>query len=171
MNKTDHTEFYRYFMLRTVPTSLSPADRHVQILDNYIFNTRLRLRTLRVPGDSRRERYLQQRIWASLNSNTELMTTEIELAEEEYAQFSTFEGREIRKNRYRSEVMGDAFDLDIYLGQLKGLVRAAFSFPSHDAARSFTPPSSEYLDISEYPQFRDEVLVDTTSEEVFSAVE
>src|SRR3954466_12834957 len=39
----------RKFLLRELPEPLTRAGKHIQIWDNYITNTRLRLRKIRVP--------------------------------------------------------------------------------------------------------------------------
>ena len=49
MNKTSRTELRRVFLLENLPKPLTRASRHLQIFDNYIENTRLRLRSVRVP--------------------------------------------------------------------------------------------------------------------------
>src|SRR5215213_10905445 len=47
--KYARTERERRFLLRELPEPLTRASEHVQIWDNYITNTRLRLRRIRVP--------------------------------------------------------------------------------------------------------------------------
>src|SRR5918912_3220801 len=47
--KYARTERERKFLLRELPEPLTRASEHVQIWDNYITNTRLRLRRIRVP--------------------------------------------------------------------------------------------------------------------------
>jgi CYTH domain-containing protein len=168
MNKTARRDYNRYFLLPAIPETLTVSGPHLQILDNYIFNTRLRLRIVRNPGDSARQRSLEQRIWETDHSNVISETNAIQLDEAEHAQFRILEGREIRKNRYRSEAAGNKFHVDIYLGDLRGLIRASFSFDDLAAALAFEPPLAEYLDISEDSFFRDEQIVDKALSDVLS---
>ena len=49
MDKTARTETRRIFLLHNLPEPLTRASRHLQIFDNYIENTRLRLRSVRIP--------------------------------------------------------------------------------------------------------------------------
>jgi len=49
MNKTALPEYYRLFLIERLPEPLTPAGAHLQLFDNYIENTRLRLRLIRDP--------------------------------------------------------------------------------------------------------------------------
>src|SRR5829696_160674 len=59
--KYARTERERKFLLRELPEPLTRASRHVQIWDNYITNTRLRLRRIRVPETKERVWKLTQK--------------------------------------------------------------------------------------------------------------
>ena len=61
MNKTAQTEFHRLFLIESLPEPLTHASSHLQIFDNYIENTRIRLRLMRDPSTSVWTRILQQR--------------------------------------------------------------------------------------------------------------
>ena len=43
MNKTALTQFRRLFLIERLPEPLEPKSAHLQIFDNYIEGTRLRL--------------------------------------------------------------------------------------------------------------------------------
>jgi len=49
MNKTAQTELHRLFLIERLPDPLLPASSHLQIFDNYIENTRMRLRQIHDP--------------------------------------------------------------------------------------------------------------------------
>jgi CYTH domain-containing protein len=51
-----------------------------------------------------------------------------------------FEANEIRKNRYHFEFEGRQFSVDMFLGDLFGLVLAEVSFDNDHELESFAPP-------------------------------
>ena len=61
MDKTARTELYRLFLIERLPEPLTPMSAHIQLFDNYIENTRLRLRNIRVPETKEWRHVLQQR--------------------------------------------------------------------------------------------------------------
>jgi hypothetical protein len=99
MDKTNRTEIHRTFLLEALPEPLTRASAHIQIFDNYIPGTRLRLRSVRNPESASWTRILQQRFPAAEGNLSNMRLTEIYLNDAEYAQFQIFEGAEIRKNR------------------------------------------------------------------------
>ncbi|MDQ2747757.1 MAG: hypothetical protein M3T96_10925 [Acidobacteriota bacterium] len=154
MNKTFRLELRRVFLLRNLPESLTRASRHLQIFDNYIENTRLRLRSIRVPETKEWTWILQQR--TPLENLFGWQISEIHLNETEHAAFEIFEGREvgknervetreIRKNRYFYEHAGETIVIDLFLGELWGLTLAQVIFENSEQMKSFTaPPFSIY---------------------------
>jgi CYTH domain-containing protein len=181
MNKTAKTEIARLFLIEDLPEPLTRASGHVQIFDNYIENTTLRLRSIRVPETKAWTRILQQR-HASLDGDAPFWkVAEIYLSELEYSLFEQFEGREIRKNRYFHEYDGKMFAFDVFLGRLWGLNLAKIEFDSHeDAARFEAPPftifevsadlffSGEKLVTKRFDDVRDEVAKVGAAEQVTS---
>ncbi len=148
MNKTSRTETRRIFLLRNLPEPLTRASRHLQIFDNYIENTRLRLRSVRVP-ETKEWTWTLQQITANLNSATREIA-EIRLNETEHAVFEIFEGREIsrnervetneiRKNRYFSEFDDRKIEVDLFLGALWGLITAQIYFETVEESETFKP--------------------------------
>ena len=140
MNKTAQTELHRLFLMESLPNPLTPASSHLQIFDNYIENTRIRLRQIRDPYSGTWTRILQQRFLAGEGGSALTKLAEIYLNEAEYAYFAAFEGREIRKNRYFHEFDGVSFAFDIYLGDLWGLTMAKVDFEMQDSMERFLPP-------------------------------
>ena len=130
MNKTAQIEYRRLFLLEGLPEPLTRASAHIQLFDNYIEHTRLRLRAVRAPETKEWTRILQQRITVDHDAAGTLKTSEIYLNDDEYAQFEQFEGSEIRKNRYFHELDGRMIAFDVYLGKLWGLNTAFVEFQS-----------------------------------------
>jgi CYTH domain-containing protein len=153
MNKTAQTELHRLFLLDGLPDPLTRASSHLQIFDNYIENTRLRLRSIRNPATKDWTRILQQKFLANKNDPGAAKLAEIYLSEEEYAVFERFEGREIRKNRYFHEFDGRQFAFDVFLGDLWGLNLAKVDFDKHDEILAFEPPPFAIFEVTSDPFF------------------
>ncbi len=136
MDKTYRDEFSRLFVVDHLPGSFSPADAHLQIYDNYVSGTRLRFRRIRIPGTRDWTRILQQRIPGS--GHTKI--AEIYLDEDEYRALGAFEGNEIRKNRYFTEIDGAEVAFDIFLGQLAGLKTAKVETETDSGLSAFEFP-------------------------------
>lgn len=167
MNKTAYTEWHRLFLVEGLPEPLTPASSHIQIFDNYIENTRLRLRKVRDPYSKSWTRSLQQRFTAGEGESAITKLAEIHLNDDEYVVFERFEGREIRKNRYFHEFDHAEFVFDVYLGRLWGLNTAKAEFSSHDAMIDFTPPPFAVLEVTGDPFFAGNNLV----EQVFTDIQ
>ena len=159
MNKTAQTEFYRLFLIDGLPDPLTPASSHLQLFDNYIENTRLRLRSIRDPYSRSWTRVLQQRFLILDGESAIAKLAEIHLNEAEYAVFERIQGREIRKNRYFHEFDRLSFAFDVYLGDLWGLNAAKIEFETPEQMENFLPPPFAIFEISNDPFFAGANLV------------
>jgi CYTH domain-containing protein len=139
MDKTYRNEFRRLFLLEHLPEPMTRADAHLQIFDNYLENTRLRLRSIRVPETKEWNWILQQRFAVDEDSAC-WKIAEIHLDEAEYHLFERFEGREIRKNRYFYESDGRQLEIDVFLGNLWGLNLARVCFETIEELREYQFP-------------------------------
>ncbi len=135
MDKTYTTQFRRVFLLQNLPEPLTRASRHLQIFDNYIENTRLRLRSVRVPETKKWTYIFEQRFPVDEKDLTVWRVSQIFLNEMEHQAFEQFEGREIktneniatneiRKNRYFYLIEDREIEIDLFLGELWGLILA-----------------------------------------------
>lgn len=120
MNKTTRTNKKRSFIVEGLPMPLTRASSHLQIFDNYLGDTGLRLRSIRVPETKEWIRSIQQ-VRQGKNDGIAEIAAEIFLDEKEYAQLEHLEGNEIRKNRYFYVQAERKFAFDVYLGPLWGL--------------------------------------------------
>lgn len=170
MNKTAKTELHRLFLLDGLPEPLTPASSHLQIFDNYIENTRIRLRSIRDPYTKTWTRIMQQRFSANQSEPGATKIAEIYLNDAEYAAFEHFEGREIRKNRYFHEFDRTPVAFDVFLGDLWGLNIAKVDFESHDEMLAFEPPPFAIFEITDDPFFAGQNLVGKKFEEIRSEV-
>jgi hypothetical protein len=171
MNKTAVAEFRRLFLIEGLPEPLEPKSAHIQIFDNYIEGTRLRLRLIRDPYTRNWTKTMQQHTFPDESSPGAVKIAEIYLNEAEYSNFEQFEGREIRKNRYFHEFDGTSFAFDVYLGELWGLNTARVEFENAEAAREFEPPKFAVFDVTNDPFFLGEMLVGKKFDDVRKHVE
>lgn len=157
MNKFYETELRRVFLIENLPAPLVRASRHLQIFDNYIENTRLRLRSIRAPKTKEWTWILEQR--EPLENLSRWKVSRIRLNETEHAALEIFEGRavksnervetnEIRKNRYFYESGERQIEIDVYLGELWGLNLAKVFFESAEELREFNPPPFALLEVT-----------------------
>ena len=159
MDKTDKMELRRIFLLENLPEPLTRASFHIQLFDNYIEKTRLRLRFERNPQTKNQTWILQQRFPVNENNLSVWNISQIYLNENEYKVFEKFEGREIRKNRYFYEYEGRQFQIDVYLGQLWGLNIANVYFETETEMKDFQIPPFAVFEITNCKFFTGGILV------------
>ncbi|HSU26721.1 MAG TPA: hypothetical protein VLI65_12105 [Pyrinomonadaceae bacterium] len=170
MDKTNRTEIQRLFLLEGLPEPLTRASRHLQIFDNYISKTRLRLRSVRVPETKVWTHILQQRFPAIAGDLSCLKVAEIYLDEGEYERFQIFEGTEIRKNRYFHEFDGRIIAFDLFIGNLWGLNMAKVDFDDIAAAVAYQPPPFALFEVTDESFFDGPILVGKKFEDVQAEV-
>lgn len=150
----------RSFLVEGLPEPLEPFDSHLQIFDNYIENTRIRLRKIRQPETKQWTRVLEQIYFADKDNLAKLKISQMFLNETEYNTFEIFKGREIRKNRYFYNTEDKQFEIDIFLGNLWGLNIAKVYFDSESELENFVIPKFSILEITHDEFFSGENLVD-----------
>lgn len=168
MDKTYRTEFRRRFLIAGLPEPLTRASRHVQIYDNYITGTRMRIRTVRDPETRQWAWMMQQRLADEAGGTARV--GEIHLNEAEHTVFEPFEGNEIRKNRYFHEFNGRSFAFDVYLGALWGLNIASVEFADAASFEQLEMPSFAVLEVTNARFFLGENLVEKKFEDVQAEV-
>ena len=85
-----------------------------------------------------------------------LVRTEVELPvppDEAEALWELTAGRRIATVRHRVDLGGVTAEVDVYAGELDGLVRAEVEFPSVAAAQPFTPPSWFGTEVTDDPRW------------------
>jgi CYTH domain-containing protein len=76
------------------------------------------------------------------------LITNIYLDAQEYELLSVFEANEIRKNRYRFKSEGRQFSVDMFLGELFGLVLAEVSFENDEELDNFLKPQFALAEVT-----------------------
>ena len=171
MNKTAQIELHRTFLIERLPEPLTTASSHLQLYDNYIENTRLRLRQIRDPYAKTWIRILQQRMPATESGMAMTKFAEIHLNDDEYRLFERFEAREIRKNRYFHEFDRISMIFDVYLGRLWGLSMARVDFETIDAMTAYEPPPFIIFEVTNDAFFAGENLVERSFADIQAEVE
>lgn len=143
----------RRYLLDDLPEGLTRASPHVQITDNYITGTHLRLRKVREPQTNKWRVKFTQKFAPNAADLSRTIITNIYLTAAESEVLGVFEANEIRKNRYRYEFAGRKFTIDMFLGDLLGLVLAETGFDSDDELDSFPPPPFAVEDVTQNKLF------------------
>jgi CYTH domain-containing protein len=156
----------RRFLLNEMPEPLTRASEHVQIWDNYITGTRLRLRKIRTPQTKEWRLKLTQKFAPAPIDFSRTTITNTYLSAYEYEVLSVFEGNEIRKNRYPFEYEGRKYSIDVFLGALWGLILAETEFDTDEEMHAFEPPSFVAREVTDDETFTGGRLVELSFEDL-----
>src|SRR5216683_2824380 len=170
-SKYARIERERKYLLQDLPEGVTRADHHLQITDNYIRGTRLRIRKVRDPKTNKWIVKLTQKFAANPEDLSRTIITNTYLNATEAETLSIFEANEIRKNRYRFEFEGRQFSIDMFLGDLFGLVLAEVSFESDAELRGFPKPPFAVADVTHNEIFTGAKLSELTFDDIRNALE
>ncbi len=165
-SKYARLERERRYLLQDLPEGLTRADPHVQITDNYLTGTRLRLRKVRDPRTNKWTVKFTQKFALNPADLSRTIITNTYLNAAEYEVLSVFEANEIRKNRYPFEWEGRKFTIDMFLGDLFGLVLAEVSFETDERLASFPKPPFAIAEVTNNELFTGGKLSDLTFEDI-----
>lgn len=152
-SKYARVERERRYLLQDLPAGLTRPDPHVQITDNYITGTRIRLRKIREPRTNKWTVKLTQKFAPDPNDFSRTMITNIYLNALETEALGISDANEIRKNRYHFEFEGRQWSVDMFLGGLFGLVLAEVSFETDEELDSFPVPPFALADVTNIELF------------------
>jgi len=170
-SKYARVERERRYLLQDLPEGLTRADHHFQITDNYITGTRLRIRKVRDPKTNKWVVKFTQKFAANPDDLSRTVITNIYLNAIEAETLSIFDANEIRKNRYRFPFAGREFSIDMFLGDLFGLVMAEVSFETDEELESFPKPPFAVADVTNNEIFSGGKLCELTFEDIRNEVE
>ena len=165
-SKYARVERERRYLLQDLPEGLTRADPHLQITDNYITGTRLRLRKVREPRSNKWTVKFTQKFAPNPEDLSRTIITNTYLNALEAETLSVFNSNEIRKNRYYFEFEGRRFAIDMFLGDLFGLVLAEVGFATDEELDSFLKPAFALADVTNDPIFSGGRLCELTFAEV-----
>jgi CYTH domain-containing protein len=158
------------YLLRYLPYGISRTDPNLQITDNYITGTRLRIRKVREPRTNKWTVKFTQKFAPDPNDLSRTIITNTYLNALEAEMLSVFDANEIRKNRYPSEFEGRKFSVDMFLGDLFGLVLAEVSFETDDELDNFLKPPFALVDVTNESLFTGGRLCELTFSDVRAAI-
>ena len=166
-SKYARVERERRYLLRDLPEGMTRADPHLQITDNYMTDSRLRLRKVREPRTNKWTVKFTQKFAPNPDdlSRTIITNTYLNALEAEVLS-SIFNSNEIRKNRYPFEFDGRNFSVDMFLGDLFGLVLAETSFETDEDLDNFSAPPFALADVTNEPLFSGGRLCELTFSDV-----
>ena len=147
-SKYARVERERRYLLKDLPEGLTRADHHLQITDNYITGTRLRIRKVRDPKTNKWIVKFTQKFAPNPKDFSRTIITNTYLSAIEAETLSMFDANEIRKNRYKFDFEGRTFSIDMFLGRLFGLVLAETGFESDEEMVSFPLPAFAVADVT-----------------------
>lgn len=165
-SKYARVERERRYLLQDLPEGLSRADHHLQITDNYVTGTRLRIRKVRDPKTNKWIVKFTQKFAPDPADFSRTIITNTYLNALEAETLSVFDANEIRKNRYKFEFDGQTFGIDMFLGDLFGLVLAEVSFDTDEKLAKFPKPPWALADVTNVELFTGGRLCELTFEDI-----
>lgn len=169
-SKYARVERERRYLLQDLPKGMTRADPHLQITDNYITGTRLRIRRVRDPKTNKWTVKFTQKFAPKPDDFSRTLITNIYLNALEAETLSVFEANEIRKNRYPFQWNGRDFSIDMFLGDLFGLVLAEVSFDTDDELDNYPKPPFALADVTNIETFTGGSLCHLTFEDIRNEV-
>jgi CYTH domain-containing protein len=170
-SKYARVERERRYLLPDLPEGLTRADHHLQITDNYITGTRLRIRKVRDPRTNKWVVKFTQKFAVNPKDLSRTLITNTYLNAIEAETLAIFEANEIRKNRYPFEFDGQKFSVDMFLGDLFGLVMAEISFETDEELDRFPKPPFALAEVTNNEIFSGGRLSQLTFAEVRKEIE
>ena len=161
----------RRYLLPDLPEGLTRADHHLQITDNYLTGTRLRIRKVRDPRTNKWVVKFTQKFAANPRDLSRTLITNIYFNAIEAETLAIFEANEIRKNRYPFEFDGRKFSVDMFLGELFGLVLAEISFETDEELDNFPKPPFALADVTNNEIFSGGKLSELTFADIRKEIE
>jgi len=147
-SKYARIERERRYLLQDLPEGLARTDPHLQITDNYITGTRLRIRKIRDPKTNKWTVKFTQKVPLKSNDLSRTLITNTYLNAIEAETLSVFNSNEIRKNRYYFDYEGRKFSVDMFFFELFGLVLAEVGFDNDEELANFPKPPFALADVT-----------------------
>jgi CYTH domain-containing protein len=129
--KYARVELERRSIVEHLPERLA-QDQGWRITDRYITNTRLRLRRMEPLTGAEALLKLGQKEVPSPPDFSRMTITSIYLSPAEYDVLAVLPARELHKTRYSLEDAGCTYGVDVFDGQLAGLILAEVGFETPD---------------------------------------
>lgn len=138
MQQNHSVEFERTFLAKEIPAEVHAAlpERVVDVYFPDDLNTHPMLRARR-----RGQSYeITKKTPVQSADSSEMLEQTIPLDSAEFAALITGHTRLVEKDRYKVYIGGAPAEVDVFSGELDGLVLIDFEFDSREAKEAFTPP-------------------------------
>jgi len=140
-------ELERRFLLREQPPDLDASDAW-RILDRYIDGTRLRLRRMDRLEGAETVYKLSKKEVPDAGDFSRIAITTIYLTDEEYRRLEPLPARVLAKRRYKLRDGASVYSVDVFDGNLSGLVLAEISFDSEEEMAAHAVPPFAAAEVS-----------------------
>jgi len=165
-SKYARLERERRYLLQDLPEGMTRADHHLQITDNYLTGTRLRIRKVRDPRTNKWVIKFTQKFAPDPRDYSRTLITNTYLNALEAETLSVFAANEIRKNRYYYDFEGRRFSIDMFIGDLFGLFLAEVEFETDGDLDNFPLPPFALAEVTNNELFTGGRLCELTFAEV-----
>ena len=145
-------EIERKFLVKELPTNLESYP-HNEIIQGYV--------AISADGTEERVRKKGARFFHTIKSGDGLVRqeSEKEISENEFKElWPKTQGKRIHKTRYDIEYEKHVIELDVFSGDLSGLVVAEVEFDSEDISKAFIPPTWFAQEITDDKRYKNKNL-------------
>jgi CYTH domain-containing protein len=134
------------YLLKELPKGFAGA-KAKEMVDIYIpASSAHAILRVRKSGD---QYEITKKVPASGTDSSRQIETTISLTPEEYAELAQIAGKRVYKTRYYFEENGTHFEIDVFKGELEGLVLVDVEFDSTDAQGRFEMPVWCLVDVTQ----------------------
>jgi CYTH domain-containing protein len=158
-------EYERRFLLTQLPQDIGP-EQFTIITDIYIPDTRLRLRQITSSDGEMLALKMTQKYSQPDLPATQTVITNIYLNEVEFAKLRVVNGRRLTKHRYTYHHAGYRWSLDVFQGDLHGLILAEIEARSAEELTQIPTPSFVVKEVTADRRFTGGALVQATAETI-----
>jgi CYTH domain-containing protein len=146
-------EIERRYLLRKLPEGLRVQSAGWRIFDRYIAGTRLRLRRMEPLNGDPVAYKLGQKYRSDSQGPAETTMTNFYLDRAEYDRLIRLDGRDLTKTRYPFRYRDLLYGIDVFEGNLEGLVLAEIECESLDDFENLALPPAGWIDVTENASF------------------
>lgn len=161
-HKYARIEWERRFLLAGFPSE-AKITRVRRIVDRYITGTNLRLREL-VESENETVFKLTQKVAEESGGARQGLITSMYFSRDEFRVLAKLPARELTKTRYSVPPFG----IDVFEGELNGLVLAEAEFDSAEEASALCVPAFAIREVTDDPRFTGGSLVAATQEQLWT---
>ncbi len=161
-------EIERTFLAKYIPPEVLQS-KYIDYQDIYIpfsdLHPKLRVRR------KGQEYEITKKVLANSNDASVQQELTIPLSREEYDEFATIHGNRILKRRFFLSVNQKIAEIDVFMGDLAGLVLVEFEFALEQEKDSFAPPDFCLVDVTQEETFAGGKLAGKTYKDITPVLE